>query len=230
MINKFLIFCFLFSGLNQGHAGVTAFPDIPNGCFDQDVYCSHTQVLEIDGDKNIRIEFFATADLADYPLPQDVVNKYFAFDHWEEYTADSNAISVQASALLKMEGAYDQLIQYSRYINDGPFPISKIRVREVTLYQRIPHIEGADISYTFSLLPGTFNNLPEVDDKYKSYDHPDGVQKKEGEIHVKYLPQEERYVMYIRADIVPTIKLLPNVAAKFIERSFVAVSKGMLNH
>lgn len=204
-------------------------PTIPEGCFDENLYCTDTKVIDVDGQRVIRVKFVAMTTTAEYPTAQSIVDKYFDFENWFDYTKATESIKMETSAKMKVEGDNDRLWHYAHYIVQAPFPISKVRTRELTEYNRIELAEGAVVSYRYSIVPGLHTGLPESEERYQTLRNSEGVKRKDGEIHIQYNEESGEYILFMVTDVIPAIDLLPKVAAPFIERSIVAVARGMLN-
>ena len=224
-----LFFAFFALAISASTFAGGTLPTIPNGCFDDKLFCSEWSIADVNGMRVIRVKFVAMAYTSDYPTPQSIVDKYFDFAHWGDYAQGTDSISIENSVLRGTEGQNDKLYHYVRYVMQAPFPISHMRIREVTQYTRMEPAAGAVLSYRFALVPGLQTGLPEYEDRYKTLNGPEGVKYKEGEIHIQYNQENGEYVLFMMTDVVPGIDLLPKVAAPYIERGIVAVAKGMLN-
>lgn len=221
----------LFSALAFSIAGFAKqpLPTIPDNCFDENLFCAETKVVDVDGERVIRVKFVAMTTISEYPTAQSIIDKYFDFESWFDYTEGTESIKIETSKEMLREENNDRVRHYSHYIVQAPFPIRKARTREITEYNRIENAEGAMVSYRFALVPGPHHNLPESEERYKTLEESEGVKKKEGEIHIQFNEETGEYILYMVTDVIPAIDLLPKVAAPFIERAFVAVARGMLN-
>lgn len=212
-LTKFLIFSILYTA----SINATELPKIPVDCFDDQNYCYGNDVLDNDeGRRVIRISLFAKFDGTEYSSHLELVNKFFDFPEWPAYAEDSRDITFKESREIDPIIVNGQKVRrhLAHYETGAPFPFRKMEVFEVANYFQLPPPNGGIISYKF------------VADM--SNPQTKGIKYKVGILHLAKT-QNNDYMVYLTIDVVPSIDLLPKIAAPYIERAMMAIFTGMFN-
>ncbi len=205
-------------------------PQIPYECFDYDIYCSHFKLVEkiIDGQKTKVIEatIFVVLSKEDYSI-KNIIDLFFNFDSWKEYAESegSNAIVFQSSMHL---GTFerDGHTVHKQYIHSflkAPAPIFSITFRGVGHFWLTDPVVGATHSGKFNYLDKGYFHIPNE----PPLDGAEGYKYHAGEYHLK-ADKDEVYI-YFKAWVIPEINLLPQIAAPYIEQSYLSLLKGMFS-
>ena len=199
-------------------------PNIPDDCFDEEVFCHNWEVLKKRNPNNphgkrvIRINFFAEIDGFEFDSFNDLVGRFINFDAWPEYTKNSENIKMSFSKRLpSIVDENGEVIHRheAHYTMKGPRIIGgKVNVRELALYKQIPLVEDAVASWALK--------------HDKGYEHV-GIKHKTGVLHLTYDEDSDTYKVYIVLDVIPEINILPKVAAPYTEAGLVDTFKGMFN-
>lgn len=193
-------------------------PTVPSDCFDRDNYCYGSDVTENDqGRRVIRVQLFARVDANEYSSPEALIGKFFDFASWPTYVQGSRDVSFVESRELEPAERDGQKIRrhLAHYYTGAPFPFRKIEVYEVANYTQLPTFEGALISYQF-LADTSDPNLK-------------GLKHKLGILHLALDQESNEYVLYLTIDVIPSIDLLPKIAAPYIEKAMMAIFLGMFD-
>lgn len=212
---KIILFCLFFSF----SAFANELPSIPEDCFLDKVYCSKWDVLQDETNKKyIRINFFAELSSDHFESIKDIEKLYMDFPAWVSYAEGSNSIKISHSILLDQGIGENGLPFYSHeafYVIRGPSPVNWVKVKEITIYQKMPEAPNALSSWSFDL----------------KKDNPalEGVKAKKGEIHVAFDAEKNVYQLFVIVDIYPSIALLHKLAAPYMESGFVSMFLGMFD-
>ncbi|MBT3984460.1 MAG: hypothetical protein HOE90_24100 [Bacteriovoracaceae bacterium] len=205
-----------------------ALPEVPDDCFDSNSFCTKRAVLRnAAGKRYINVQFFAAISEDDFDTPEDIVDMYFDFAEWGEYTKGTNEVKMKVTLPMGTYTKDGTVItrHYATYKTKAPFPIGKVHIREVTDYIPLTAYDGAELSYYYTLADAS---TPIKVPGHGVYKKPEGLKMKNGHIHVAYDEDNGEYILFLNANVIPGIDLLPKIAAPYIERSIVAVAKGML--
>ena len=207
-------------------------PQVPSTCFDNANLCSNTLIYKEQNTNIIQIKIFLQVPLADYANAEKAASKYFEFNHWVQFTQGSSAVIMEQSAPLPHTSANtscgpDDFFHYANYLVSAPFPLNRVRVREVTCYRREMDSQENLLVYSFDLVPGIHNNLPESDPRFQTLAGAEGVTIKRGNIFVVTDRENDRYLLTMVIDYAPTFAILPSVAAAYIQRAMVDLASGM---
>lgn len=202
----------------------TKLPNVPDDCFDEEIFCHNWEVLKKRNPKNphgkrvIRINFFAEIDGFEFESHEDLIGRFINFEAWPEYTKNSENIKMSYSKRLPSIVDENGVVNHrheAHYTMKGPRIIGgKVSVRELALYKEIPLADGAKASWALR-----------HDENYEST----GVKHKTGVLHLAYDEDEDVYRVYIVLDVIPEINILPKVAAPYTEAGLVDTFKGMFN-
>ena len=213
---KQVVFVILF--LISTFAFAKEVPVAPSNCFSGKSYCSGWNVLtNSEGKKVIRVRIFAKLSISDMGSLDDVEGFFFDFSKWKDYAAGSENISILDSELryVRVNGQ-ERKRHFVRYSAKAPWPIRNMNVVDLMEYK----IASAD--YPATLKSYTFRQVPGFSDR-------EGVKYNIGELHIVKTSDLKSYLVTFVTDVVPSIDLLPKVAAPYIQRPMLDVFKGMFN-
>ncbi len=209
----------IFLGLLLNLSAFAKLPTIPQNCFSEKVYCSTWEVLQDETTKKfIRINFFAELSKDLYPSYQDIEKLYMNFPEWIEYGKDSTSIKITLSREADHGVNSDELPFLSHeahYVLRGPPPVNWVKVKEITVYQKIHPVDNALSSWLFDLK--------------KDYPALEGVKGKKGELHITFNEEKNVYEVFVIVDIYPAIAILHKLAAPYMEAGFVSMFLGMFD-
>lgn len=202
----------------------TELPAVPEGCFDQEIFCHNWEILSRRDSRNphgqrvTRVRFFAKLDAYEFESYHDIVARFKDAPAWIKYAEYTDVVNIYHSVLLNStvdERGRTVFRHESHYDLKGPAVIGgKVSVRELGLYTIIDPVPGALVSVKMDFDP----NYPAK-----------GVKHKTGEIHLTYDEIEETYDVHLVLDVIPEINILPKVGAPYVEAGLVAIFKGMFN-
>ncbi|MCK5072719.1 MAG: hypothetical protein KAQ98_04780 [Bacteriovoracaceae bacterium] len=233
-MTKFILNILMFAFFIQATFAGT-FPEIPDGCLDEDIYCSEAKVVKkiIDGEskKVIRIKIFVLGTADDYDSEQDILDLFFDFDSWGDYAemGDSRTIKFKKSLNLGpiTWNEHETFRHYANYKIKAPFPINWMNVRAMGYYWNIEPYEGAVASCMFENQTSGVFEIPGEPTLHGG----EGFKYTDGEFHIKVEGEEDEkeYYMYFTADVIPAIDFLPSIAAPYVHAGFLAILKGMFD-
>ncbi len=207
-------------------ASKTEVPTIPAGCFaNGKVFCTQTDVVRSGDNKVIRVNLFAAISMDDYSSINEITEFYFDFAQWPTYAAGSQSVEFVKSMSLSpvMIDGKKVLRHYAYYYTKAPWPISRSKVREVAYYYELPPAPGAAKSIHFEAITNQVFQIPGEEELNGA----EGLKYKAGDLHVKLDTANNQYLVFLTTDVIPSITLLPGVAAPYVEAGIVAVFKGM---
>lgn len=217
-MKKILISLFLLSTTLSNIFAANELPKIPGNCFNTEVYCVSNDVTNNEeGKRVIRVQLFAKVDAAEYSSYQDIINKFFAFNQWPTYAEDSKDVAFFASKEIEPIVVNGQKVRrhLAHYETGAPFPFRKMEVYEVANYFPLETYNGALVSYKF---------VADVSNPQTK-----GIKHKVGILHMSLNKDTNEFYLYLTIDIVPSIDLLPKIAAPYIERAMMGIFLGMFN-
>lgn len=210
-----MVFCLFVFG--SFFAQAAKLPPVPANCFAQEIYCFKSWVAtspELNA-KVIYIDFNAFLSSDDYPTPDEILPRFFAFDKWTDYTRGSRDIRMLKSEKWSpvVVNGREYLRHFVHYITRAPWPLEEAEIVELSHYSPLPAYEGAVTSWKFELIHDFNQNK--------------GLAYKVGEVHLAQ--HEGGHRVFIRIALIPEINVLPEVALPFVEKAFLAIFKGMFD-
>jgi hypothetical protein len=212
-------------------ASETSALDHPNGCFQSKDFCT-TRSVERDGwSKFVRIDLYATFPANLLGSPQDLLDFFFDFESWHQYTAGSEIIDIQESKQVAVdpsivvEGEGPIFQHYSHYFYRGlPFPVYSMEVRDLSRYQvELSTQDSALVNYKsvdgYIEIPGA-----------RPLNGPEGLTHKEGFLRIDYDADYDRYVLQLRTDLTPKISFGLSITGGYAEKGIIEIYQGMAAH
>ncbi len=193
---------------------------LPSDCFEEEDFC-YTYGVEYNEEldrKVIRVHFHAQLYIDDYEDVDEVVGLFLDFDSWDDYTASMDDYDKVGDALKYNDVVFvssvgNGMTHTSHFWTDAPWPISKMEIKERSLYEEI-EVDIALKGYKFYLDP-QFNN--------------EGIKYKSGVVRIYLDDEEDMYYASATLDVIPEIDFLPTVAAPYVSRGLIAIFKGMFD-
>jgi len=218
LMRVLFVFATLWSSLAFGKMVLGS---IPEGCFDEDQYCSKS-TWERGRDENnkktltVFVNFYAQLSMDDYGSVEELEEIFTDFPAWVDYVENSKNVKYKFSKEMPSKVLPDGRfvrITLSDYEMRRPFGWEQ--VVEQSEYIKVDPFEGASISYQLTL--------------DKTYPGTVGIEDKNGHIHVAVDEDNGYFNIHINLAIKPTIKILPKATSKVITRGMTDIFKGMFD-
>jgi len=209
-------------------------PVIPAGCFDEAVFCTEAEVVNkvIDGRERevINVKVFMVASFSEFESVEDLLALFFDFNSWDEYANKEGSERIKFKGQTASQNLGSVVVNgietqrhYAHYKIKSP--IGYITVRAVGYYWMVEPFEGAEVSAQFeNQTSGTFEIPSEG-----VLEGGEGFKYTAGNFHIRKDEENQEYVMYFNADVIPSITILPSVAKKPILGGFESILKGMFD-
>jgi len=212
VLELLLLTVLLFAIAEGVHAEL---PNPPSDCFSRQNFCSSSQVTrDQEGRRVIRVTIFAKLDKSKYGQWQELKELYFDFAKWPDYASHSKNIDMIASEQRPSTDSRYFVEHYAKYYAKAPFPIGKMEVEDLVSYHEIasPSPNG--------VLSVEFLERPDFTARK-------GLKFNRGELHL--LQNDQNWNVVFINDVIPSIDILPKVAAPYIERSMMDIFHGMFD-
>ena len=209
LIKKTVLF---FVGILISSALYAGIPSVPSKCnLAKKNFCSTGDVVRVSGRKAIKVVIAAAFNKSDYRSAQELVDHYFDFAKWPDYTANSDNIWMNYSRaqFVRVDGVERKRHQV-KYKIKAPI-IGKLKVEDLVEYDESP-VAGALVSATFRSHPSFASQR-------------DGIKENWGQIHV--LDRNGKYVVVFENFVVPDISFGLGLATSYVERAMKDVFEGM---
>lgn len=197
-------------------------PDLPNGCFDENVYCHNWKILKKNDPENphgkrvTRIYFFAQLDSIEFRDYHEIIDQFNDFEKWPKFTENSNNVgfthSVRLPQIIDEDGRVIKRHEAHYWIKGPRIIGGKVNIKEIVHYKEIEAIPGSLTTWTFR-----------HDENYAMK----GLKHKTGTLAITYDDDEEAFTVFLIMDAIPEINILPKLAAPYVEAGVVDTFKGM---
>ncbi len=229
-----LLSLFLMSTLIFSEDSVV--PNPSNDCkkmIKKQSYCIESSVINksvqtMDGNRNrvIKIEVHVLLNSGEYETVDAVIERYFDFSMWDNYTDQSDMLGlnwIHSASLEKFIDENQKIIRphYMRYRLFGlpPLDFIVLNISELSLNYEIGAFSGADRSFTYEMPFHYPYQLPEIG----QYNSPESVLYKTGSVHVKEHVDEDGDIYFTLYNVTYA------VPAGFPELTYPKVADALAN-
>ncbi|MBF0313206.1 MAG: hypothetical protein HQK50_10330 [Oligoflexia bacterium] len=205
-------------------------PTPPEDCFAEQSYCHKYEIVYDNDIRYIEVTIHAEIDASEFATSQDIINRYFDFDHWFEYLDGKDAVRLVTSTALPTTVEADgreYIWHFSHYYTKAPFPLWSMQIKEVSYYRKIvpnPYAD-AQVAWEFDLKKGRIQIPSLGEDFTDSW----GLKYKYGQLFARFDQEKQKYYVLAVTRVIPSIDLLPSVAAPYIEASMLAIFQGVFD-
>ncbi len=208
-------YALVFCAISLSFSVCAAVPAIPSNCFSSKHFCSESSVIRERGKKVIKVIIAAKFVKSKYTNPSELVDLYFDFAKWPDYAAGSSNLNMDFSEVLfvRDSNGVEKKRHHVSYTAKAPWPIRNMKVHDLVEYDSATVVDGA-------LIFAKFESVANFQDR-------EGIKLNWGEVYV--LEQGKHYVVLFINKVIPSISILPSVAAPYIERPMLDIFKGMFN-
>jgi len=229
MIKKWIfIFLVLFPAISFGEQYLES---IPNNCFTNGIYCSHSKVVKkvVDGSlkQMINVEIYLSLSTEDYFNENEILDLFYDFGSWGRYASQEGSESIRFYNTMELDPIEKDGItirrQYLHYDIRAPRPVTRTTIEAVGHYWQIPSVDGALATVQFKHLTEGNNYIPGVGVLIGCR----GLKYTAGIFHIYYDKLKKNFLVTFSADVIPEASFLLNVAASYVENGFLSIMKGM---
>ena len=188
-------------------------PAFPSDCFIGKNFCSRSQVLHDQQNRRvIRAEIFVQMSKAEYSNYEELKDLYFRFQDWPSYAGDSDSITFIESTPKQGPAPQSAIRHLAHYTTKAPWPVSHAEVFDLVEYKEIAKATNVVYAVEFAQVP--------------DFSSRKGVKYNYGQLHLLD-DQHDRWLVYFYSDVIPSMDILPNVAAPFILKPMEDILRGM---
>jgi len=193
-------------------------PIIPLNCFSNNQYCTK---ISIERDQNsskiIRIKAFLKLNKSKFGELNDVLERFYNFDQWDSYVADSNNINFITTEPRAVESREELTRHFTHYNVKVPWPLKRLEVIDLVKYINISN------KFPDSLHSASFSSVSDFRDR-------EGIKYSNGFLHIALSSDESYFVLYYITDVLPSISILLSKAAPYIEAALMDILLGVVSN